>query len=173
MADNLKPCPFCGGEASVKVLEYDGDCKVWGVFCESDLESEYSHGHFVDNYPTEAEAIAAWNTRAAVEFDNWFYLPKPKEAIVQYGEREITKTENGYKVRQLVDVIDEAARKWGDELDEHIMKRICEVWNARAERTCHDTDANSWHFTCSSCGYEQNGYEQWNYCPNCGARVIA
>lgn len=60
----LKPCPFCGGEASVKVLEYDDDCKVWGVFCEQDLESEYSHGHFVDNYPTEAEAIEAWNTRA-------------------------------------------------------------------------------------------------------------
>lgn len=61
---DLKPCPFCGGEASVKVLEYDDDCKVWGVFCESDLASEYSHGHFVDNYATEAEAIAAWNTRA-------------------------------------------------------------------------------------------------------------
>ncbi len=59
----LLPCPFCGGEASVRVLEYD-DCMVWGVFCESDLESEYSHGHYVDNYPTEAEAIAAWNTRA-------------------------------------------------------------------------------------------------------------
>ena len=58
-------CPFCGGEASVRVLEYDDDCKVWGVFCESDLESEYSHGHFVDNYSTEAEAIAAWNTCAS------------------------------------------------------------------------------------------------------------
>lgn len=46
------------------MLEYDDDCKVWGVFCESDLGNEYSHGHFVDNYPTEAEAIDAWNTRA-------------------------------------------------------------------------------------------------------------
>ncbi len=59
----LLPCPFCGGEASVRVLEYDDDCKVWGVFCESDLESEYGHGHLVDNYPTESEAIEAWNTR--------------------------------------------------------------------------------------------------------------
>ena len=62
-ARELLPCPFCGGEASVRVLEYDDDCKVWGVFCESDLESEYSHGHLVDNYPTEAEAVEAWNTR--------------------------------------------------------------------------------------------------------------
>lgn len=39
------------------------------------------------------------------------------------------------------------------------------------ERTCHDTDKNEWHFTCSNCGYEQNGYESWNYCANCGAKV--
>lgn len=41
-----------------------------------------------------------------------------------------------------------------------------------AERTCHDTGENDWHFVCSACGYEQNGYEQWSYCPNCGARVV-
>ena len=61
--DELKPCPWCGGEASVKAMEYGDDYKVWGVFCESDLESEYGHGHFLDNFATEAEAIAAWNTR--------------------------------------------------------------------------------------------------------------
>ena len=38
-----------------------------------------------------------------------------------------------------------------------------------SERTCHDTGENDWHFVCSACGYEQNGYEQWNYCRNCGA----
>ena len=41
------------------------------------------------------------------------------------------------------------------------------------ERTCHDTGENEWHFICSTCGYEQNGYEQWNYCPNCGAKVVS
>lgn len=41
-----------------------------------------------------------------------------------------------------------------------------------SERTCCDTGENEWHFVCSACGYEQNGYECWNYCPNCGARVI-
>ena len=63
MSEELKPCPFCGGKASVKAMEYGDDYKVWGVFCESDLESEYGHGHFLDNFATEAEAIAAWNTR--------------------------------------------------------------------------------------------------------------
>lgn len=46
------------------------------------------------------------------------------------------------------------------------------AWNSRTELTCHDTDANPWHFTCSACGYEQNGYEQWNYCPSCGRKVV-
>lgn len=68
----LKPCPFCGGEAKVYEMQYgvDGQYSVFGVFCVDDSNSEliglskYQHGHFIDNFPTEAEAIAAWNTRA-------------------------------------------------------------------------------------------------------------
>lgn len=41
------------------------------------------------------------------------------------------------------------------------------------ERTCRDTGENEWHFVCSACGYEQNGYECWNYCPKCGRKVEA
>lgn len=41
-----------------------------------------------------------------------------------------------------------------------------------SERTCRDTGENEWHFVCSACGYEQNGYECWNYCPNCGCKVV-
>ena len=37
---------------------------VWGVFCMDDLEAEYPHGHFIDNYATEEEAVEAWNGRA-------------------------------------------------------------------------------------------------------------
>lgn len=58
--NELKPCPFCGVEAEV----------VW-------LDSVYIHGFVArcanaeciivaetDIYPTEAEAVEAWNTRA-------------------------------------------------------------------------------------------------------------
>lgn len=56
----LKACPFCGGYAKLLELDSYGD-KVYGVFCVSDLHGEYSHGHYVDNYATEEEAIRAWN----------------------------------------------------------------------------------------------------------------
>ena len=91
----LKPCPFCGGEADV--IDYDDECWV-AHQCANGTSVE------INSYDTEAEAIAAWNSRA--------------------------------------------------------------------ERTCRDTGENEWHFVCSACGYEQNGYECWNYCPNCGARVV-
>ena len=181
----LLPCPFCGGEA--RVFHYSSAIRdeVWRAVCDKPFCAQGPDGY------TEAEAAEAWNTRAAYEMDGWFYLPKPKEGIVVYGEPEITRTENGYKVWHIADFVDEAARKWGEELGEYVMRRICETWNTRAddysqaaeywqrmyketfsEQTCHDTDANPWHFTCSACGYEQNGYELWNYCPNCGAKVV-
>ena len=69
---DLKPCPFCGGEAEVYEMQYGADSQysVFGVFCVDDSNSwliglnRYQHGHFIDNFPTEAEAIEAWNTRA-------------------------------------------------------------------------------------------------------------
>lgn len=96
----LKPCPFCGGEAEVHPSN-DWDAKfigatffVWCDRCES-------RG---DYYNTEAEAIEAWNTRA--------------------------------------------------------------------ERTCR-REVESEACICSECGGSLPQWARCNYCPNCGARVIA
>lgn len=62
----LKPCPFCGGEAELLTMRYK-DVEVYGVFCRADLDQECQHGHFIDNYGTKAEAIAAWNRRSGHE----------------------------------------------------------------------------------------------------------
>lgn len=116
----LLPCPFCGGEAS-KRLFYKGKYRVHCNVCDA---------HSGDVVDTEAEAIAAWNSRAAMEFDNWFYLPKPKEPIVEVAET--THAWDGTKVKTdvLYQVQEQAVINWAKELDEHIIKRICEVWNS-------------------------------------------
>ena len=66
MANELKPCPFCGGEAITGSQEL-GDCHIgiyFGVGCETtDCFAEFDIGECW--YDTEQEAIIAWNTRAS------------------------------------------------------------------------------------------------------------
>ena len=58
--EGLKPCPFCGGEALVDDNEpYPGDCIWFDVGCgECNCVIDAC-------FDTEADAIAAWNRRAA------------------------------------------------------------------------------------------------------------
>lgn len=55
-----------------------------------------------------------------------------------------------------------------------------EAWNTRVERTCRiehmpkneNLRCRSW-LQCSECGEEMTNYpHDWNYCPNCGAKVV-
>ena len=67
MSDELRPCPFCGSEAAVTKVNlepWDKDWVFYGVRCLEDYQDgNFQHGHFIGGYKTEAEAIAAWNTR--------------------------------------------------------------------------------------------------------------
>lgn len=60
----LKPCPFCGGEASVKCEVFAGICvRGYWVSCDNDNCNETIECRTYA-FDTEAEAIAAWNHRA-------------------------------------------------------------------------------------------------------------
>ena len=170
----LKPCPFCGGEA-----EALRNGLWWCVACRTPFCCD------VGKFETEAEAIEAWNTRAAYEMEDWFYLPKPKEQLYSYTTG-FTFDELSLKATGAVDVyaLINAVRKWQEEeLNQHIVERICEVF--KPEQTCEfidDSDGEPSPPKCSVCGYDPGIYEcAWyedgtygyerNYCPNCGARV--
>lgn len=52
---SLKPCPFCGGEATVERIGRSG---YYYVACNTAYCCDYG------KFDTESEVIAAWNTRA-------------------------------------------------------------------------------------------------------------
>ncbi len=58
----IEPCPFCGGEAITRLNN-----KWWihcdNCTCEIGFEGMDENGYY-GHFDTEAEAIAAWNTRA-------------------------------------------------------------------------------------------------------------
>lgn len=57
---------------------------------------------------------------------------------------------------------------------------VVKAWNTRAERTCHVEDLGGLPgmiplLACDACGepnYARADGSVWNYCPNCGAKVI-
>lgn len=62
LANSIKPCPFCGGSAQVRMPE-ESDGFAIHVACRCGAQLYGRARHFSD----EAEAAAAWNMRARVE----------------------------------------------------------------------------------------------------------
>jgi hypothetical protein len=62
------------------------------------------------------------------------------------------------------------------------LTRLADLIEPEAERTCRNEAAPSWHvFECSECGCvvcggDERGHDSskgaFNYCPNCGAKVV-
>lgn len=171
----LLPCALCGSKALLCEME-SGYGTEYAVCCNNGKCRLSEHPRFGHACKTEAEAIAAWNTRTPIEYDGWFYLPKPKEGVVVYGEPEITRTENGYKVKTPVEVIDGAIRSWSDELGDYVMKRMCEAWNTRHVETCENESLEFFGtdsmFKCSVCDEDYPDLCDFNYCPFCGRKVV-
>lgn len=178
--DKLLPCYFCGGEAKVCEGGINGKMRVYGLV-------EHKEGCFflADGLPTKYQHIMesdfdAWNARAAYEMDGWFYLPKPKEQLIDYTTG-FTFDDSSLKATASVDVyaLVDAVRKWQEEeLNQHIVDRICEVF--KPERTCHIVEVGEqmdnmlvrdYEFSCGHTICWAHTYDP-NYCPNCGAKVV-
>lgn len=82
--NELKPCPFCGGEAETHEVGFP--YHYWDIYCDGEC-----FDHFCEK-PTEAEAISAWNTRAYDDGE-----PMTEENMARHGwKRERTcKDVNG------------------------------------------------------------------------------
>ena len=58
-------------------------------------------------------------------------------------------------------------------LDPDDEEKLEKAWNTRAERTCKYESTNRCTWVCTSCGMEvETRHFGYNYCPNCGAKVV-
>lgn len=86
----LLPCPFCGGEAHISASSDGYGVECWNRRC-IDMQLE--------ELPTEAEAIAAWNTRTGELSGVLEALPMTKENMAEHGwVRERTCTNASYRL---------------------------------------------------------------------------
>ena len=150
----LKPCPFCGGEAEMLTAESMHGGYLFGIMCD-DCRSRG------DVYDTEAEAIAAWNTRvdyhgyeqAAIEA--WESI-KAWNSRAELGSElpydELLRClENDWNIRASWDGL---RKFWSIELTEEGVRLRDAELNSRAERTCE----------CIACAYFENKSTCGAYC---------
>ena len=75
----MRPCPFCGGEATIEITEGSMGQRRFTVGCnDAGAEAEKAENGMIvlcygyqslTTFGTKAEAIAAWNRRALAEQD--------------------------------------------------------------------------------------------------------
>lgn len=76
--NELLPCPFCGGEVSIKIHDYSNGTRLYTPKCKCGAG-------IVEVFHTEAEAIAAWNTRTACDDCQMGGVPATEENMAKYG----------------------------------------------------------------------------------------
>lgn len=60
--DEIKPCPFCGGNAFASCEEYPTGEKAWHIYHMNDGNC-FIDDCIVGDYETKEEAVEAWNRR--------------------------------------------------------------------------------------------------------------
>lgn len=77
---------------------------------------------------------------------------------------------NGY-IKLAINVVDRGdGATWGQ-----LALKLADLIEPEPERTCENESSKPGIFTCSYCGadfYDAEISGDWNYCPNCGAKVV-
>lgn len=75
MSEDLKGCPFCGGQATLEEVKM-GDVSNWSVGClEHDGKPLCMGYQSLTQFARKAEAVEAWNRRAPTMRDNGWLGP--------------------------------------------------------------------------------------------------
>ncbi len=162
MSDELKTCPFCGGEAKITRTRYvfsnNQIREAFAAVCDNDSKKECpGRLCFCRAYDTEAEAIAAWNHRAGESDADDDYERRMDELLCRLTNGKWSKSRS-YSVDFMVSCVDEAYEDASLECGE-------------CERVKHGTKQDGTpRYRCSVCGYGLGDY-RWAYCPKCGREI--
>lgn len=150
MSGELKPCPFCGGDAEIIDVK-DNPPETIAIQCKSGCGVSLHHKWM------EREAlIERWNTRAERTTQD------VDEAWYDWGEN----------------VFNDGSLDDFDRFEK--VYQICQEIVEPIERTCHIKHRGGLPgmvplLECEACGessYARQDGSWWRYCPECGARVV-
>jgi Lar family restriction alleviation protein len=160
----LLSCPFCGGEAET-FNPFGTSDGTWTVLCSECASS-------VGFEQTEAEAIAAWNTRAdyhgyeQAAIEAWESIKAWNARADSYTREDVESAfVSGYSLGTLPVGSDP---RW-DQNETTLEEEMEELGWVR-KRTCQRFWTGA-EMICSSCAHQLND-KTANYCPNCGSRVV-
>lgn len=154
---DLKPCPFCGGEASHS--EERG---------EPTIRVNHEQGCFLGALTIRGndEAVEAWNRRAGETKGTVSAMPTDEER--RKIAAELREHRDPLTPYNLVEYIFDDP--WNHYSGEEVACRLADLIEPE-ERTCYieHIDEDSFHL---SCGHEAAGHVSPSFCPSCGAEVV-
>lgn len=117
MTDELKPCPFCGGEAEITKNEM----RVW-VHCTKC----YSDTNL---YQTQKEAVDAWNLRPIDDYSVKYEPNSYSCRSCKNGtDEEIKRLEaENKRLREALELIAKAKFYFARGEEEKQIRRVCEI----------------------------------------------
>ena len=153
----LLSCPFCGGEAFVRIDTYFvANQARYRVGCDVD---SYCHGYYGYSkyYTTEDEAIAAWNTRA----HGTLTAEQVENAVKKYAHDDSC---------YIFEVYGEMCGPIADELNAAMGGGECELIYGET-----DNGVDSWFTQCGgrfNATFEDGRMVHPKYCQLCGKKAV-